>query len=141
MLKTYLSAFFLLFATGCFAETPKASAQRYWNDFRQAVITADYQKLRAFSKFPLAVHGIVDGIPVRNIGKDEFESTMKKILDQPLANYEGDKLVTYTQRELISKTIDLKEIKIQADKGFRIGELVFEPSENTYKLVRAYLSE
>ena len=141
MIKTYLSALLFLFATGCFADTPKTQAQRYWNDFRQAVITADYQKLSAYSKFPLAVHGVVDGIPIRNIGKDEFEDAMKKILDQPLASYEGDKLVTYTQRELVLKTIDLKAIKIQADKGFRIGELVFEPSESTYKLVRAYLSE
>lgn len=141
MMKNYLSVFLLLFAMGCFAETPKTPAQRYWNDFRQAVVTADYQKLRAYSKFPLAVYGVVDGIPVRNIGKDEFESIMKKILDQPLASYEGDKLVTYSQRELVSKTIDLKAIKIQADKGFRVGELVFEPAENTYKLVRAYLSE
>lgn len=62
MIRIYFSALFLLFTTGCFAETPKSPAQLYWNDFRQAVITADYKKMRAYSKFPLAVHGIVDGL-------------------------------------------------------------------------------
>lgn len=52
----------------------------------------DYQELRTYSKFPLAVHGIIDGIPVRHIGKNEFEN----VLDQPLANYAGERLVTYT---------------------------------------------
>ena len=141
MMKTYLSVALLLFATGCFAEEPKASSHQYWSDFRQAVNSADYQKLRGYTQFPLAVHGIVDGIPVQNIGTDQFEVVMKKVLDQPLASYEGDKVVTYTQRELISKTTDLKNAKIQPDKSFRVGELVFERKGNTNKLVRVYLSE
>ena len=141
MKKTYFSIILLLFATGCFAEEPKISPQQYWSDFRQAVIATDYQKLRGYTQFPLAVHGIVDGIPVQNIGTDQFEAVMKKVLDQPVASYEGDKVVTFTQRELISKTTDLKNTKIQPDKSFRVGELVFERKGNTNKLVRAYLSE
>ena len=141
MKKTYFSIILLLSATGCFAEEPKISPEQYWSDFRQAVIAADYQKLRGYTQFPLAVHGIVDGIPVQNIGSDQFEVVMKKVLAQPVASYEGDKVVTYTQRELISKTKNLRNVKIEPDKSFSVGELDFEKKGNTTKLVRVYLSE
>lgn len=142
-MKTHFSLVFLLllFTSGCFAEEPKNSSQQYWNDFRQAVSAGDYQKLRGFTQFPLAVHGIVDGIPVQQIGVDQFEAIMKKILDQPLASYEGDKVINYSQRELILRTKELKVTEINPDKSFRIGELVFERKGSNTKLVRAYLSE
>ena len=140
-MKTIFAIALVLLATASFAEEPKTSTQKNWADFRQAVISADYQKLRGHTQFPLAVHGVVDGIPVQNISSDQFETVMKKVLDQPLASYEGDKLVNYSQRELVSKTTDLKNIKIQPDNGFRVGELVFEKRGDTNKLVRVYLSE
>lgn len=141
LVKTGFSLALVLFATGCFAGQQKDPAQTYWNGFRQAVLASDYQTLRDYTRFPLAVHGVVDGIPVQAIGGEQFETAMKKILDQPLASYEGDQVVNYTQRELISKTTDLSKVKKQADKSFRVGELVFESKGDTYKLVRAYLSE
>ena len=141
MMKIYFSFILFLFTTGCFAEEQKITPQQYWSDFRQAVIAGDYQKLRVYTQFPLAVHGIVDGIPVQNIGSEQFETVMKKVLDQPLASYEGDKVVNYTQRELVLKTTDARTAKSEPDKSFRIGELVFEKKGNTYKLVSVYLSE
>ena len=66
---------------------------------------------------------------------------MEKILDQPLASYEGKNLVTYTQRELIIKTTTLNNKQSKEEKRFQIGELVFEQQENSWKLIQAYLSE
>ena len=76
----------------------------------------------------------------RHLANDQFEIVIKKVLDQPLASYEGDKLVTYTQRELVIKTTTLDHNQIKVDKRFRIGELVFEPQGNTWKLIRAGVS-
>ncbi|MEW5754746.1 MAG: hypothetical protein AB1810_00430 [Pseudomonadota bacterium] len=117
------------------------SPQLCWTNFRQAVLSGDQQKLRDMTQFPLAVHGAVDGVPVQKISRDQFDATLTKILDQPMASYEGDALITYTMRDLVDKT---KEIAAGVDKDnneFRVGELVFEYRGNSCKLVRAYLSE
>lgn len=141
MKTTYPTILFLItFSAACTAREPQLPPQQCWAQFRQAVIANDYDKLRGATQFPLAVHGAVDGIPIQNIERDQFETTLKKILDQPLASLEGDKLVTYTQRELVHKTATLPASDKPA-APFRVGELVFEYPNGTCKLVRAYLSE
>lgn len=44
---------------------------------------------------------------------------MKKVLNQPLASDKGDKVVIHTRRELISKSIDQRNVKIQPHKSSR----------------------
>ena len=141
-MKTRLSITLVLmsFSAACPAQEPQPAPQQCWTQFRQAVLANDYARLSRVTQFPLSVHGAVDGIPVQQIGRDQFEATFTKILNQPLASFEGDKLVTYTQRDLVHKTAALPAADKRA-KSFRVGELEFEYPKGECKLVRAYLSE
>lgn len=134
--------FMLAFGTSAsFAKEPSTTLQQFWSDFRQAVNKEDYSTLRSYTQFPLAIHGVVDGIPVKNVSAEQFEKEFRKILEQPMANFEGDQLVTYTLRELVVKTTVIDNKLIKEGKKFRLGELVFEKRANSWKLVQAYLSE
>lgn len=142
MIKRHLAVLLTLGLTGaCSARESELSPQQCWADFRQAVMAGDYQKLQSMTQFPLALHGAVDSIPVREVDRDQFEATLNKILAQPMASYEGDKLVTYTMRELVEKTTAVDKGINDENKQFRVGELVFEYRGNTCKFVRAYLSD
>lgn len=138
--KYPITLLLISFSAACTAQESQLASQQCWSQFRQAVLANDYDRLRRVTQFPLPVHGTVDGIPAQQIGRDQFEATLTKILDQPLASFEGDKLVTYTQRDLVHKTTALPAADKRA-KSFRVGELVFEYPNGDCKLVRAYLSE
>lgn len=141
-MKSYVLLLALtLSAVVCQAKEPALTPQQYWVDFRQAVIVEDYSTLRSYTQFPLAIHGAVDGIPVKNVGAEQFEKELKKILDQPMANFEGDDVVTYTMRDLVIKTTALDNSRVKDGKNFRLGELIFEKKGNNWKLIQAYLSE
>lgn len=140
MKKYWVVALLAGFAAACSAKEPELTAQQCWATFRQAVMADDYKKLQEMTQFPLVVRGAVDSIPAQKVERDQFKAMLEKILDQPLASYEGDKLVTYTQRELVSKTTALAK-NHPPNAQFRIGELVFEQRGKNCKLVQAYLSE
>ncbi len=137
----FLIVVLLFFIMACSAKESQNTPQQFWHEFRAAVMASDFVALQNLSKLPLALHGAVDGVPVQEVDGEQFETVMKDVLDQPLASYEGDLLITYTQRDLVIKTAALEGQMVKEGGGFRVGELVFEPLNGRWQLVRAYLSE
>lgn len=141
MIKKHWSVALLAgLAAACSAKEPGLTPQQCWVEFRQAVMADNYKSLQDMTQFPLILHGAVDSIPAQKIERGQFKATLEKILDQPLAHYEGENLVTYTQRELVSKTAALDK-NSKTDTQFRVGELVFAYQDGACKFVQAYLSE
>lgn len=142
MMTRYLSVALVLgFSVACSADESARSPQQCWTEFRQAVVAGNYDRLRNMTQFPLAVRGAVDGIPAQMVERGQFEAMLNRILDQPMASYEGEKLVTYTMRDLVARTTELNKKPAKTDGQFRVGELVFDFRGGRCRLVQAYLSE
>ena len=142
MLKAGIVAYLMLFsAVACSAQEQMLAPQKFWTEFRQAVLAKDNQKLASMTQFPLEVRGVDDSQPAVQYKKEQFETIFKKILEQPVVTMEGDKIITNTTRDIIISTkIITKEHSMTAD-SFRVDQLVFELKNKQWLLVRAYLEE
>ena len=114
--------------------------QQFWSDFRQAALASDYGKLIVFAAFLLELRSEVDGTAPRSVEKEEFESTLKHVFDQPMGELRDGQLETYTMRDLIAKTPDLDGESVSAE-SFQVGQLLFAKRKGGWRLVAAYLNE
>ena len=119
-----------------------SAANKFWSDFRAAVSNDDYTKLAKLTRFPLAVHGEVDFIPVKKVNKNEFPVVFKKIINQEqFVEKNGEELRT-TMRKIVLSTEKIdKKYNLERDKHFRVSDLVFDYKDNRWALFRTYYSE
>jgi hypothetical protein len=136
-----LVAHLLLFTTACSAQESASTPQRFWTEFRQAVLTNDSRKLVGMTHFPLEVRGVDDSQPAIQYKKEQFETIFKKILEQPVVAMEGEKVMTNTTKDIIGSTKSVTKAHTMTADSFRVDQLVFELRNGQWKLVRAYLEE
>ena len=131
----------LFSAVACSAQEQTATPQKFWSEFRQAVLAKDNQKLVGMTQFPLEVRGVDDSQPAKYYKKEQFEAIFRKILDQPVFTMEGEKIITNTTNDIIDSTKQITKEHSMTDNSFRVDQLVFEQKDKKWKLVRAYLEE
>ena len=131
----------LAVSAGCARAAPtagedcSASAQTFWQSFRQAVASGDPARLAALSRFPVQVEGTLDeaGVP---LAKAEFESRATGLL----AADTGLREEAYSQRQLVADTAQAPDVRCTPSAGaFRVGNMVFERFAGEWQLVKIYV--
>jgi hypothetical protein len=142
MLRASIIAYLMLFsAVACSAQEQVSTPQKFWTEFRLAVLAKDNQKLVSMTQFPLEVRGVDDSQAAKQYQKEQFETVFTKILEQPVVTMEGEKIITNTTRDVINSTKIITKEHSMTDDSFRVDQLVFELKNKQWKLVRAYLEE
>jgi hypothetical protein len=142
MIKVSIVAYLMLFsAVACSAQEQVSTPQKFWTEFRQAVLAKDNQKLVSMTQFPLEVRGVDDSQPAKQYKQEQFETIFRKILEQPVVTMEGEKIIANTTRDIINSTKTITQEHSMTDASFRVDQLVFELKNKQWKLVRAYLEE
>ncbi|HTF97350.1 MAG TPA: hypothetical protein VL995_14525 [Cellvibrio sp.] len=129
----------LIFSPWCKADERDDSFQLFWTEFRAAVMQNDYEQLKRFTKFPLAVNGVADFIPVEYIERKAFKDIFHKLMDQKIHLIHGDDYTLTDMMDVVSKT----EAPLDAKNGdeYRVEQLVFEYIDGRWLFTRAYLDE
>lgn len=129
----------LIFSPWCMANNTEESFQLFWTEFRLAAIHDDYVKLKNFTKFPLAINGVADFIPVKYIERNKFKEIFTKLMEQKIYELHGDGLVLTNMMEIIYKS----EIPLDAKNGdqYQVEQLVFDYIDGKWFFTNAYLDE
>lgn len=111
--------------------------QKFWNEFRKALIENDEDKIQSMTVFPFETRGEMDSDSIVKYNKKDFKKVLRAYLLQE--TYWLDEDQSITQFEEIKRTINPNESQVQGNEA-RIGNLVFELRDNNWKLVFAYLN-
>ena len=125
----------------CSQQNADTSPQKFWDEFRQAVLSNDTNAITNMTQFPFEQRGVDDSQPAVKYSKDQFDSLFKKVLEQPVVTMEGDNIIMHTTRKIIIATETIQDEHKLTAGSFRVDQLVFELKNNKWKLVRAYLEE
>ena len=111
-----------------------ASFQKFWNDFRTAVLADDVEALRAFTEFKLEVKGGIDG-PVILYSEDEFPAVFHAYLEQ-MSGPKGKEIEK--EIELIERS---KEPYIYRHDFAKVGGMEFAKINGDWKLTTVHLTK
>ena len=113
----------------------RASAQTFWESFRQAAATGDSAGLAELSRFPLQIEGTLDE-ELEPLARNAFESRVPGLL----AADTGLKEDSYPQRQLVADTAQAPDVECLGAAGaFRVGSMAFERSDGAWHLVKIYM--
>lgn len=128
-----------LFSSGCMANNADESFQFFWTEFRSAAMQNDYEKLEKLTKFPLAVNGVHDSIPIEYYKKSDFKIIFKKLMEQKIYMSQGEDDILTNMMDVISKS----EVPLDAKNGdeYQVEQLVFKYINGQWLFTRAYLEE
>jgi hypothetical protein len=104
--------------------------QKFWSDFREAVINNDTSKIISYTKLPIRTRGPQDSDPIIKYGRKRFIPVFKEFLERPTGINVND--LNERQIDLIRKT---KTITLD---DYRIGDMEFECINGEWKLVLIY---
>lgn len=117
-------------------------ASEFWVNFRNAVKSEDYQALETMTRFPLAVHGELDFMPVKKIGREGFAEAFKKLLNQEIYIDKNGQEIRTSMRNVVIETVQIdKKYNLERDKHFRVSDLEFDYKDNRWALFRTYYPE
>ncbi len=131
--------FVAMVSSGCMANNTDKSFQLFWTEFRTAAIQNDYEQLEKFTKFPLAINGVDDSIPVEYFQKKDFKTIFNRLMEQKIYASHGDEYILTNMMDVVSKS----EIPLNAKNGeeYQVEQLVFEYINGQWCFTRAYLEE
>lgn len=125
----------------CCATVEAGNADKFWTDFRKAVLINDEKTLLKMTKLPLEVRGVSDNIPPRYYSGSQFPAVFKKVLMQQEYLPHGGRLITKTMLALIYDKRTLAPEDLTTPTFFRFHQLEFEKKDGRWLLTRAYLEE
>ena len=111
--------------------------QKFWNEFRLAVIKNDVDKVKSVTIFPFETRGEMDSDALVKYNKKEFNKLLRAYLLQEAYWLNEERSITHYEE--IKRTIKPSESQVQENE-VRIGNLVFELKDGDWKLVFAYLN-
>ena len=108
--------------------------QKFWSVFRDAALKNDITKLEKLTKFPVAIHGMMDDDPIIKIEKKLFFKNINIVLSQD----PGDPSTgsPETSLDLFKRTKEIKDLGGLA----HIGDFEFHKVDGYWWLVRLYIS-
>ena len=131
----------VLAANACAQQTATQAAvtdfQKFWSEFRTAVLAKDKAKVVSMTQFPLTTRGTRDSDPVIAHNKESFTKIWDKLLVQdPGLSPEPD-----TMQHMIEKktTITSKDVTMSGNaQSARVGNFVFRKVKDKWFLTHAY---
>ena len=129
----------LIFSPWCMANERDDSFQLFWTEFRATVMQNDYEQLERFTKFPLAVNGVADFIPVSILEERDLKIFSINLWNKKFM-YRME--MTYIQTNMMG-VVSKTEVALDAKNGeeYRVEQLVFEYIDGQWLFTRAYLDE
>lgn len=132
---------FIAFLIGSSISIQAATKEDAYNNFRDAFLKKDFQKLKLLSRFPIEVRGELDSDPTFKVTEKKFVECFSLIYKKEVGIVE----VTITHEEYLRDHPDLKilaknpnfGIDLKSKDGFRIAD--FEFTDKEFKLDRFYL--
>ena len=138
----FLLALLFIMSLPASADSISSQASKFWVEFRNAVKSEDYQALETMTRFPLAVHGELDFMPVKKIEKEGFAGAFKKLLNQEIYIDKNGQEIRTTMRNVVIETVQIdKKYNLDRDKHFRVSDLEFDYKDNRWALFRTYYPE
>lgn len=131
----------LFSSAGSSAQDSATTPQKFWTEFRAAVMERDSAKLAQMTTFPLEVRGVDDGQPTVYYNKQQFAQAFERVLSQPIFTRKGGEVVTSTMRDAVRATEAINQAHMMTKDSFRVEQLVFERKDKQWKLSRVYLEE
>jgi len=104
---------------------------KFWIEFREAVLNRDYKSIAAFVSFPLETRGSYDWDPIITVSEDDFESVFNAYL--AVEGWEGTWFGT--NFDFIEHTIFINQ---QDQDSARIGNMHLKKINNEWKIVFIY---
>lgn len=115
------------------ADECQASAQKFWSNFRLAVMAGDAAKIAALARTPVAVEGTLEE-PMTSLAKTDIERRLPELL----AADTGLKEDNYPMRQLVADTA-MPDVQCAGGAGaFRVGSMAFERAGGEWGLVKIY---
>ena len=124
----------------------------FWTNFRNAVLSANYNEIKQFVKFPLKTRGPMDSDPIIEVNEENFEKTFKSFLQQYdgmreneteydwIKNHEMPKMLGGSDYDNAGNYIDL--VYLENDNMARFADMIIEKDSDGYwHLTLIYYSE
>lgn len=127
----------------------------FWTNFRNSVLSGNYNEIKQFVKFPLQTRGPVDSDPIINVNEENFEKTFKSFLQKYdgvgdnitesteynwIKNHQMPNMLGGSDYDNAGNYIDL--VRIENDNWARFSDMVMEKDDSGYwKLTFIYYSE
>ena len=116
----------------CLSQEDPANFQKFWTDFREAVLKNDTSKIVSFTKLPIRTRGPIDSDPEIKYGRKQFIKVFMDFLEMPTGTNVND--FNERQIDLIRKTETLDPKTL----SYRIGNMKFDCIKGQWKLVFIY---
>lgn len=129
----------IVFSSGCKANSTDDSFQLFWSEFRIATMKNDYEKLETFTKFPLAIYGVHDSIPIEYFKRNDFRSIFSRLMEQKMFLLQGDDFVETTMKAIVTNTELVRDAK--NGEEYQVEQLVFKYIDGQWFFTKAYLAE
>jgi len=114
------------------------SAEKFWNEFRQAAINSDLPALTRMTQFPLPIYGTLGDNPIKTINQNDF----KKILPELMTTDPGMSEKPSSMKIYIQDIETLPPMACnESGEQIRVGSWLFILKDNKWSLTRAYLEE
>lgn len=132
---------FLLFLASFTFSIQAATKEEAYNNFRDAFLKKDFQKLKSLSQFPIEVKGELDSDPTFKVSEKKFIECFSLIYKKEVGivevaiNHE-DYLRDHSDIKILAKNPSFG-IDLKSKDSFRIADLEF--SAKDFKLDRFYL--
>ena len=121
--------------------------KEFWTNFRNAVLSYDYDEMKKYVKFPIEAKGPSDNSPSTYIKEEEFEETFKEFLQQTyiqvkdgvkstpteydwIKEHEMPRMLGGTEYDNAGNYTDL--VRLENDNSARFDEMVMEKDSNGY---------
>ena len=118
------------------SESSSGDFLNFWQNFRTAVLNSDTTQIMEQTQFPFQTRGPLDNDPTIEYSKKKFARVFAAFLNQ----WNGLDLNGGTELDLIKKTEIPNKDDVQ-NNYVRIGDLVFDKSHKTWRLVLVYLND
>jgi hypothetical protein len=112
--------------------------QSFWNQFRHAALTGDYDQIAATVRFPLTVADLVDESSQRHVGRASFDKTFQRFL----ASDAGTDVTETSMHDFIARTPCLADEELNAaGDSAQVARMVFVHSGSRWLLSEIFLSD
>lgn len=117
-------------------------ADKFWGEFRRAVVSGDIEKVAAMTRFPFSVSGVVDSYPVRYYGPKKFKAMLKTLLNQHVVvSSPSEKAEIKTMLQVISEKKQVAPVDFQTPKIMRVELFRFDNIDGRWMFTKAFQEE
>lgn len=131
----------LLICGGTAHAAEQTSIERYWSEFRQAVLEHKTEKVAAMTRFPLWVRGPGDGDPVTYYKNKDFSPILERLLRQKVLSLNGGRVVSKTMLQVIREKTEITQKDHLTENVISVEQFQFERINGRWLFTRAYLEE